>query len=192
MPTVFEHLLRVERFLPPKGRRGDFSAPVLGEIELPSGQDPLLATNARGQFVATRMGRTGVARFGFSSCAFAEEAQLFQRFYAWLSGRTGTAIRCKGVQVAVDRFRALGLEAKAVVVSSADAAEMLGKNEPVPVGFAGMVNGMKLLVADMPKGAAVVTVGPDRLGVYTRVAEHLGLLFQRIDQNVMVVDDVAR
>jgi hypothetical protein len=190
--SVFQHMLRAERFLPPKGRRGDFKAPLLGEVDLHQGQDPLLATNARGVFLPTSTSRTGVARFGFSPCSFEEEPRLLRRLYEWLWTQQKWPLRCSGIQTAVDRFRSLGLEAKVIVVSAIDAPAMIGKSEPVPEGFAGVVNGMKVLVSDLPKGAALVTVGSDRLGIYTRVEDHLGLLFQRIDQNMVVVDDVAR
>jgi hypothetical protein len=191
MASIFGHLLRVEKFLAPKGKRGDFAAPLLGEVQLPKGQDPLYATNARGGFAVTRMSQTGAARFGFSLCPIDDELQLFRRFFDFIAAEARSPIRCKGVQVAVDRLRGNGLEAKALVVSAFDATEMLGKSDVSLEGPAGMVNGMTVLVADLPKGTAILTVAATRLGVYTRVGDHLGLLFQRVDQNVVVVDDVA-
>ena len=190
--SVFQHLLRAERYLPPKGRRGDFQHPALMEVNIRPGQDPLLATNARGAFVSTRTSSIGTARYGFSPCSFDEEPRLIQALYECLSTQQQWSLRCSGVQAAVDRLLGLGLEAKTIVVSSADAAEMLGTTGTVPEGVAGVVRGMKVLVTDLPKGAALVAVAPEHLGICTRVGEHLGLLFQRLDQNVMVVDVMAR
>ena len=127
---------------------------------------------------------------GFFQCAMEDEYLLFQRLCEYL--RAQEPLRCSSVQVAIDRLRGLGLEAKSVVVSEEDATVMLVLTEPLSGCFAGTVNGMKVLVSDLPKGVAVVTVDPTRLGLYTRVSDHLGVLLQRVDRNMMVVDDVAK
>ena len=93
--------------------------------------------------------------------------------------------------MALERLQKLGIEAATIVVSEGDARVMLGMEEPVLEGFVGTVGKMKVLVSDMEKGTALVAVAPEHLGVYTRVTDYLGLLFQRIDRSMVVVDDVA-
>ena len=190
MPSVFAHMLRGERYLPPKGRRGDFSIPMLGETTLPKGQDPLLVTNARGWLVPTHTSSSGVARFGFSFVVQSEEVSLFHALLEVLRRQQGS-LRCRGVPMALERLQKLGIEAATIVVSEGDARVMLGMEEPVLEGFVGTVGKMKVLVSDMEKGTALVAVAPEHLGVYTRVTDYLGLLFQRIDRSMVVVDDVA-
>lgn len=189
---LFEHMLRAERFFPTQNARGDFNIPVLGECDIPAGQDPLLATNARGQFVPTRTSKTGSARYGFSQCAIEDEAVLLGSLYRWLSTQSQATQRCKDVPGAIMRLQVAGLEAQAIVLSAVDAALMLGVQETVPEGLVGVVQGMNVLVADLHQGAALVMAAPERLGVYTRVEDYVGLLFYRIDQNMVVVDGVAR
>lgn len=187
--TVLSQLLHIDRYLPPKGRRGDFVLPFLGEVGI-QGQDPLLVTNTRGGFVQSRSGQTGVARFGFTVCPQEEEHRLLGSLYAYLSEAEGTP-RCMGVQSALDHLEGLGLKARGIVVSAADASAMLGPDTSVLDGLAGTVGGMQVFVTDLPRGAGLVAVAPDQLGIYTRVLDHLGLLFQRVDQNLVVVCDVA-
>lgn len=189
---LFEHMLRAERYFPTQNARGDFNTPVLGECDIPAGQDPLLATNARGQFMPTRTSKTGSARYGFSQCAIEDEAVLLGRLYRCLSTQSPTTPRCSDVPQAIMRLHVGGLEAQAIVLSAVDAAVMLGVQETEPEGLVGVVQGMNVLVADLPKGAALVMTAPARLGIYQRVEDYVGLLFYRIDQNMVVVDDVAR
>jgi hypothetical protein len=190
MARLFEHLLRAERFMPPKGRRGDFEVPLLGEVQLGSMQEPLLATNARGGFVPTRMSRTGSARYGFSVCPVEEESSFIPSLFVALA-RMPAVTRCSDVRMAVAHLRGFGSEARVIVVSSMDAADILGRDVSGE-GFVGDSNGMMVVVANLPRGSAMVAVGPEHLGSYTRVGSYLGMLFHRVDRNVVVVDALAR
>lgn len=185
--SIFEQMLLTERQRQRMGRGGDFASPLMGEIELQKDCEPLLVTNARGTFVPTPLGRTGNARFGFSYCPIESEGRLFVRFYEHLRTQQGWDLRCKDVPEAVARLQARSLEAKVLVVSSFHAARMVGKEAPME-GFVGVVDGMKVVTTAIPDGCALITVAPSRLGVYTRSGDYLGLLFQRVDQQVVVVD----
>ena len=189
MPTVFESILQPLRYLPPRGRRGDFAAPLMMEADLQTPQTHLLVTNTRGTFVGSYTNPTGTARMGFFPCTLEEENPLFRALYEQL--RLERGLRCSAVQAAVDRLRGSGLEAKAIVVSEEEAVTMLGLTEPLAGCFAGTVNGMKVLVSDLPRGAAIVVADPVYLGLYARVSDHLGILLQHMDRSMVVVDDMA-
>lgn len=186
--TVFQYLLRGEKYLPPKGQRGDFSSPVMGEIFLGPTCGPLLVTNTRGDFVLSRPGSTGVARYGFSPCPVDSEDVLFGRFFCRLGQHTGT--RCKGLALAQARFEARGVSAQTLVVSVPDAVRMLGPSAPTE-GVVGQVQGLRVVVAGIPDGQALLAGPVHHGGHYTRVGDHLGLLFRNVDQNLVLIDDVV-
>ena len=175
--------------MPPKGRRGDFSSPVMGEVELGAGCAPLLVTNSRGDFVPTIPSRTGIVRYGFSQIAVSAEGGLFRHFFERLGQHCPT--RCRGIAMAQTWLRGRGIEARTLIVSMPDAVRMLGV-ETVPEGVVGQVLGMRVVVADIPESQALVAGTAEHLGQYTRVGEYLGLLFRNVDRNLVRVDDVAR
>jgi len=58
-------------------------------------------------------------------------------------------------------------------------------------GFVAEVSGLKVLIAPLLKGAALLTASPPLVGVYTRVGDYLGLQLCNAHQNIVVVNDVA-
>lgn len=164
------------------------------EVQVTADSGPYLATNMRNTFLPVRRGSEGHARYGFSSCTIEEEGDLLKEFYRvleTLSVREGWDNRCTSVEVAIQKMAA----PKTVVVPGAFLGEVCGKEVDLELaqqrmslqGYVAMVNGMQVLLADLPDGAALVTAAPAVAGTYTRVGDHVGILAQRVNSAFMVV-----
>jgi hypothetical protein len=204
MPTTaLERILTTERFRQRAARNGGFSTPSLGYVALEPNSVPILVTNARGSFALTRTNKEGFAPFGFTACSIADEGALLLELHRTLrsiSVREGWNNRCKGIPEAVERLRNSGIEPKSLVVSGEDLRAILGEKYDAETvsrtmavqGYVTVVDGMQVLLSDLPTGSALVAASPTVVGVYTRVADHLGLLFRQVNRLMMVIDrDVA-
>ena len=200
--AAFERMLKTERHRQRGAARG-FSTPSLCTVSVKADAEPLLATNMRGTFLATRRGSGGEARFGFSYCPVGQEGPLLNELHRVLwdtSLREKWANRCSAVAEAVEKLRTQGIEAATLVVSERQLSNVLGsdfhpdaaRSAMAMQGFVAVVDGMQVLLSDLPDGSAFVTGHPTGTGVYTRVGDHIGMLFQRVDRAIMVVRGVAR
>lgn len=177
------HLLHVDRTRPRLNRHASsvgYATPALGEIHLVNVPEPaLLATNMRGTFLLTRKTPEGIARYGFSTCEVADEPVIITELarVLWeLSAEHDWDIRCRGVPEAVESFRAKGLEARTVVVSSQLARAVLGQDALPPEGLAGTVGRMQVVVTGLPEDVALVALAPENAGVCIRTGDNVGML----------------
>jgi len=173
------------------------TVPALYEIQLDSKAEPLLVTNMRNTFVLTRRSKEGIGRYGFSEVPLDEEGALIAELHRILvktSRDKGWTNRCRTAAEGIARMRSFGLEPKYVVVSSADVCESKDDKAAydkidLAKGHVTEIDGIHVLVAELPKGQALVTTLPNLTGVYTRVGTHVGVMIQRADQSVVVVGD---
>jgi hypothetical protein len=198
--AALERMLRTERYRQRAGSTG-FSTPGLCRTPVDPDAAPMLATNMRGTFLPTRRDREGFGPFGFSLCPVGAEGPLLidlHRVLWGLSVREGWKNRCTSIQEAVDRLHAARVEPKSLVVSEthvstwADFDIDAARTAMSVQGYVAVVNGMQVLLSDLPEGSAFVAASPSLTGVYTRIGDHLGVLLQRVDRALMLVQgDVA-
>ncbi len=179
-----------------------FGVPAFEEREVKEDVGPLLVTNARGTFVPTKVSSRGVARYGFSHCPIERESGLVAELHRVLtetSLRQGWSNRCSSVPEAVDRLRTGGVIPRSLVISDSLLPSICGPDYDLASvrrlmaaqGFVTMVDGMQVLLGDLPEGAALVAAAPAGVGYYTRIGDHLGVLVQRVNRALMVVNRVA-
>lgn len=181
--SVLSHMLHVERHRQRITRSvmaAGFAQPALGEIQIEKDDDdPILATNMRSTFLLTRKSKEGVARYGFSPCPAEDEGAVVTELarVLWeMSYAHEWGIRCRGVPQAVEGFRALGLEARTLVVSSQLARGILEQADLPPEGLVGAVDKMQVLVTTLPENTALVALAPANAGMCVRVGDNLGML----------------
>jgi hypothetical protein len=200
--SVLQRILYPERYQQRAAQTG-FSTPVLQEIRLGEDALPLLASNMRGGFVPTRRSSEGNVRYGFSHCPLEDEPRLFESLFDALvtqsvKGRWGN--RAATVSEGLARCRERGLQPRFIVIPDALLPEVVGASLSLDDaykaqrtrGYATVIEDMQVLLADLPSGNALVSISPREVGCYTRVGDHLGILVQRVDRNlVMVGRDLA-
>jgi hypothetical protein len=195
---ALERILRTERFRQRAAAGGGFSTPGLCFTSVGEDSLPLLATNMRGRFLRTRRNVEGLAPFGFSYCPVGEEGPLLNELHRTLweiSTQEGWSNRCTSIAGAVNYLHALDLEPKSLVVSESQIAGLLGPDFDLSAarrtmavqGFVTVIDGMQLLLSDLPEGSALVAGAPSALGIYTRVGDYLGMLLQRINRVIVMV-----
>jgi hypothetical protein len=194
-------LFVIERERPRMGNVG-FETPIFEEREVKGEVAPLLVTNARGTFVPTRISQRGVARYAFSHCPIEQESRLVGELHRVLtetSLRQGWSNRCSSVSEAVDRLRTGGVIPRSLVISDSLLPSICGPDYDLASvrrlmaaqGFVTMVDGMQVILGDLPEGAALVAAAPAGVGYYKRIGDHLGVLVQRVNRALMVVNRVA-
>lgn len=200
--SALERLLTVERE-PRRASSVGFSIPALSEREAKEDEAPFLVTSMRSAFLETRRNREGNVRFGFSEVPLRQEADFVAGLYralCELSIQHGWPNRCRSLSEAAGLLQRLGSDPFHVVVGPDQIAEAC--EAPLTVeeaeklmmaqGYVAEVGEVKVLVAGLPRGAAMVTASPSLLGVYSRVDDRLGLLIKRADRAVVLVgDDLA-
>lgn len=175
-----------------------FSVPAMGEIKASEDVVPLLASNMRQTFVPTRRSVEGFARYGFSPCPVEEEPRVLSELYRVLlelSTREGWANRCSGLPQAIERLRSAGLEPRSMVIPVQTLRDVCGPDQDLEAaqrsmaikGHVAVVDGIQVLLSNLPQGAALVCAAPEVVGLYTRVGDHLGVLVQRVNRAIMVV-----
>jgi hypothetical protein len=120
-----------------------------------------------------------MARYGFSPCPAEDEGAVVTELarVLWeMSYAHEWGIRCRGVPQAVEGFRALGLEARTLVVSSQLARGILEQADLPPEGLVGAVDKMQVLVTTLPENTAIVALAPANAGMCVRVGDNLGML----------------
>lgn len=191
--TALERIFVTERHRQRAAPTGP-ALPAMQEVQVAADSGPYLATNMRNTFLAVRRGSEGVARYGFSSCTVEGEDDLLSEFYQVLesiSVQQDWDNRCTSVEAAIQKMAA----PKTVVVPGSFLGEVCGEDVDLGLaqqrmslqGYVAMVNGMQVLLADLPEGTALVVAAPATAGTYTRVGDHVGILAQRVDSAFMVV-----
>ncbi len=196
--AALERILQPERFRQRAARAGGFSTPSLCFTAVEEDASPLLASNMRGTFLPTRRNAEGFAPFGFSYCPPGAEGSLIRELHRVLfslSARERWPNRCNSPGQAVQYLRLSGVEPKSLVISESQLSAIVGNTFDLEEirrmmalrGFVAVVDGMQVVLSDLPSGFALVTAAPTRVGVYTRVGDHVGLLMQRINRSLAVV-----
>ena len=198
--SALERMLRPERYRQRAASRGGFATPSLCKTSVGADARPLLATNMRSTFLPTRPDVEGLAPFGFSHVPLGQEGSLLIELHRVLwevSTRLAWPNRCGSVAEAVTKARSQGVDPKTMVLSSAMVERLLGPSHSIDTarqtmsvqGFVAVVDGMQLLLADLPSNMAFVAAHPASVGIYTRVGDHLGVLLQRVNKSLLVVRD---
>jgi hypothetical protein len=195
--SVLERLLVTERYRPRAAAGSGFSVPILLEREVGPEHEPLLVTNSRGLFVPTRRAAEGFARYAFFPCPLDEEDQLLVRLHAalWSEGEAaGWTNRAPTLDRGMAVFRGLASAQPSAVVVSQDAAALEGELSAEELdklrklrGHVAEIHGVRIYLAPLPAGCAIVAAAPKALGVYTRVGDHLGLQLLNVRRTLVVV-----
>lgn len=171
--------------------------PAISEFVVDDWAEPLLATNARKRLVSTRVSSIGTGRYGFSEVPLEDEDAFFVELYGALEAYrhpvTGDPIcRARTGGEALQLMRRAGLDPAHLIVSGADLGtpdEVVKLKRLAAIqGYITEVDAIRTLVADLPKGCALLTAVPAKLGVYTRVGNYLGVLFLRVDLSMVLVE----
>ena len=199
---IFSRLLVPERLRRQADMTGaGFARPAMAERPVEQYQTPLLVTNMSGQFVSVQVSQhTGKARYAFCECPPASEPVLLPRLWAKvaeLGGQQGWGNRCTSIAEALDRMKAQGLVPRSMVVAYSllgDVCQLDRQTADALMSAQGHVmeiEGLQILVSDLPQDKAFVAASPALLGYYTRTDDHLGLMFTQVDKTLILVDTNA-
>ena len=121
-----------------------------------------------------------VVRYGFTPCPAHEEGVLTTELarVLWELAPTHGWPRCTSVSEAVASFLQQGLDARTLVVSSAVARTVLGRENDVPEGLAGTVGRLQVLVTGLPENVSLVALAPARAGYGVRTGDNIGLVIR--------------
>ena len=191
--TVLERMLVTER----RGRRAanvGHSIPALQERPASMDEGPFLALNMKRVFLPTRVSSSGVVRFGFSEVPLGEDDELLLVLHHAISALPSVN-RCTSLRAAMERIRGHHLEPRTIVLPEAWLPEMCGPDFDLSQaktlmgtqGYVTKVDEMQVLVADLPADKAFVASVPALVGVYSRIADYLGLLLFRVDRAIVAV-----
>jgi hypothetical protein len=157
----------------------DLTIPLLGEQHFgPTTQPALLVTNARGEFVLSKVSKEGVGRYGFSEVDLEDEGDLLYRLYmtgAKYSAQFKWGNLSRTPEVGTALLASFGYDPKCVILSSADHAE------------APKQNGLVIILADLPKGAAIISTLPSLVGIYARSGDYVGIQIVNPHQTMVFV-----
>ena len=195
--TALERIFSTERVQQRAARHGGFSVPALHERSVEATNAPFLASNMRGTFVRTRPSKQGFVRFGFSSVPVGDDDLLLAELFRSLlqcSTQEEWGNRCTDVKDAVARIQSYGMAPYAVTlsfdtletvlpdVSLEDARTAMAQGSQVAE-----IEGVRVLVADLPSKTALVTALPVLTGVYIRTGDYVGVMAQKVDQTIILV-----
>jgi len=141
-----------------------------------------------------------LARYGFFPCPIEEEGQVLAALFedAWsCSEKAQWGNRCATIASAIQQLRSRSLEPQVLVVPSDLLQVACGEERELDVakeamgarGYVTVVEGVQVLLADIPKGSAMVMTGPPFMGYYSRVGDYLGLMLIHVPQSLMLVRD---
>lgn len=195
--SLFDRILVVERHRR-QGSRIGFSVPALCEQEAQACDEPLLVTNMRGSFVQVRRSGDNLVRFSFSPCPLEQEAPLFLELFRslWgLSEQKSWSNRCASITEGLDRCRSFGFSPDSVVIPASCLASVCGvslSSEQVEQamkvqGWVARVEGLKVLVSDLPDECSVVLAPPSVVGNCVRIHDSLGVVIRRSNQSLILV-----
>lgn len=197
---VLSNILRPERFRQriassASGTLAGHNLTVPALSELKTSYEPFLVTNMRRTFVPTRCSKEGIARYGFSEIPLDEEDSVIVELFSSLlsiGSQKQWGNRSSSIGEALSTMRGRGLEPKFLIASrqdigASDAEEKKFERLALLQGHIAELDNLQVLLSDLPKGSAMVTVSPALLGIYTRVGDYLGVLIQKADQFIQVV-----
>jgi hypothetical protein len=201
--SAFEGFLVPERLRRKAAREGGFAIPAMQERPMGVVDTPLLVTNARRSFVQAVPSREHVVRYGFSECPLEDESNLLGEFYRilWSTSETqGWVNRCKTIAQAKQILESFGLLPRTLLVPFATLHKVCGqeisldeaRKLTVSQGCVAEVDGLKVLFSDLCEGQLILGTSPPLVGVYTRIDDHVGLVFRKIDQSVVLINELAR
>jgi len=202
-PSAFEGFLVPERSRRKAARDGGFAVPAYLERPVEPEDAPFLVTNARRSFVQPVVSREKVLRYGFSECPLDEEPRLLAEFYRtlWaLSDISGWANRCTSIAQAKHRLESFGLLPRTLIVPFVTLHEVCGREISlddaikliIAQGHVAEVDGIRIFFSDLPPGQMILGTAPTLVGVATRIDDHVGLVFQRIHQAVILINELVR
>jgi hypothetical protein len=185
--SIFPYLLATERIRPRSNPGAGFSVPAMSERGVADGLDPILVTNARGQFVTTHKNKEGMARFGFSPCTLEEEPSLLTtlvRQTLILTIERGWGNRFDSVGDAIESMRASRFKPRSLVLPRGVISRFTDE-EGVQHG---RVEGLQLMSTDLPDKCAILVTDAPALGVYVRVGDYVGLQLYNVDKTLAVIE----
>jgi hypothetical protein len=59
-------------------------------------------------------------------------------------------------------------------------------------GFVTEVEEIKVLCSLLPEGQMILGTTPAMVGIYSRIDDHVGLMFRKVDQSVVLINELAR
>jgi len=191
--TALERLLAPERIQQRAGRVGH-SVPALQERPGSQEEAPFLASNMKREFLPTRISSTGVVRFGFSRVPLGDDDLLLLPLHQAILSQT-QADRCTSLGEAMTRLRTHNLEPRTIVIPESWLPEICGPTFDITTaktlmgsqGYVTKLDDMQVLVAPLPDDKAFVATTPALVGIYTRIADYLGLLLFRADRAIVAV-----
>lgn len=191
--TALERLLAPERLHQRAGKVGH-SIPALQERPSTPENAPFVVTNMRGGFLSTRLSSTGVVRFGFSSVPLGQDDQLLLPLHQAISALSREQ-RCISIEQATQRLLLNGLTPRTIVLPVSWLPEICGADFDVTQaqqlmgtqGYVIKIDEVQVLVADLPPDKAFVATLPALVGVYTRIADYLGVLIFQADKTIVAV-----
>lgn len=202
--SAFEGLLVPERVRRKAAREGGFAVPVFQE-RVVDDCGPFLASNAKGSFLQPTLSSDNRIRYGFSECPIDQEANLLVEYLRvlWdISSRFSWSNRCSGLAQAHRLLGVSGYEPRTLLVSRAKVSkiggEQLAEEDVAKIilgqGHLTEVEGVRVLPVSIPEEWMLLATAAPLVGFYTRVDNYLGLLFQRINQTVVLIreDGLAR
>jgi hypothetical protein len=171
-----------------------FATPALEERPVSKEDGPFLVTNMRGSFLPTRLSSAGTVRFGFSPVPLTADDKLLVTLHRTISAQFPEK-RCTSIEEATTRLLAQGLEARTLVLPESWLPEICGPDLDVTAaretmakqGYVTKIDDLQVLVADLPPEMAFVAAAPALVGVYTRIADFLGVLIFRADRAIVAV-----
>jgi len=165
---------------------------------------PLLVTTARRGFVhpGMRLGDHAV-RYGFSECPLEEEGGLLESLFRdlWaISKKSGWTNRCTSIASAKQTLEGYGLLPRSLIVPFPKLRQLCGheitldeaRKLTVAQGCVAEVNDIKILFSELPEGQMILGTAPPMVGVYTRIDDHVGLLLRKVDQSMVLINELAR
>lgn len=163
--SLFSHLFQTERHRLKASEVGH-SAPVIVEMEASAELSPLLVSNMRGNFLPSKVSRSGVLRYAFSSCPLEKEDEWFSALVRTTNLSWGPS--CATLEDALVKMKAAGRDPKCVVApSKIEVPEDCG-----------------LVITSQPNFVLVA----QGAGLYTRIGEFAGVVVYQADSSFVVFD----
>lgn len=201
--SAFEGFLIPDRARRRMGSDGNFLRPAYLEKAEYRGDEPFFVTNARRSFVQTVISHDGTVRYGFSECDLEDEQHLMAEFYRILwktSVDMGWDNRCSSIAEAKAKLLGYGLEPRTLIVPLVRLSQICGQEITlddarkliVAQGYIAEVDGIRVLFSYLPEGQMIMAIAPTLVGVYTRADDHIGLLLRKVNQSVVLINELAR
>jgi len=175
MFTLLSQLMVTERF---RAKAADIGTaiPLISTQEgLTPDCEPLLVTNQIGNLLKSTVSRKGGhGRFAYFECELGDEHWLLGRTHHLLKKNYGAA---SSWFEAKDRMVSMGLEPKVLVVGKGSTLVTLAE---FPV----------LQIEALKPNQGILLAQPSDVGYYTRIRDHIGVMFTKVDRSMVAVESV--